>query len=212
MILPGGYNREAELSTTRAGNGVHSGSRLRSLPETVRIDAGRTVRRRPWCGSAERPNGVMFLNTTAFMAGNRRGHFFEQPSPSQGIHLRIQRFSGCGELSRVPAGKYRKCPRPEKDHNGTPRCACCACATLNGNFRPASGRCRSDPRGSFGTVRTCSAFVSKCHSKPIGVRRKRQRLPSSLLIENASARVFCFGPHGLRAEVFPIKANDYSFK
>ena len=50
--------------------------------------------------------------------------------------------------------------------------------------------------------------TQKWHSLPIAsVRRKRQRLPSSLLIENASARSFHRAP-GLCAEAFPIKASD----
>ena len=46
---------------------------------------------------------------------------------------------------------------------------------------------------SFVLVRR-HAFVSQRHSSPIGVRRKHQQLPSSLLIENASTWVF--GPQG----------------
>lgn len=42
---------------------------------------------------------------------------------------------------------------------------------------------------------------------PISVRRKRQRLPSSLLIENASARMHGFATT-LSAEAFPMKASD----
>jgi len=43
------------------------------------------------------------------------------------------------------------------------------------------------------------------------VRRKRQRLPSSLLIENASAEASIFAPT-LCAEAFRFKANDYTSK
>jgi hypothetical protein len=57
--------------------------------------------------------------------------------------------------------------------------------------------------------RSPSAFqVRKRHSIPIAsVRRKHQRLPSSLLIENASAPAF-FVPRRSCAEAFPIKASD----
>ena len=44
------------------------------------------------------------------------------------------------------------------------------------------------------------------------VRRKRQRLPSSLLIENVSAVSFTASPQHFRAETFPIKASDYTPK
>jgi hypothetical protein len=44
------------------------------------------------------------------------------------------------------------------------------------------------------------------------VRRKRQRLPSSLLIENVSAVSFTASPQHFHAETFPIKASDYTFK
>ena len=49
------------------------------------------------------------------------------------------------------------------------------------------------------------------HSNPIAhrVRRKRQRLPPSLLIENASDRLFCPSSTVL-PEAFPIKASDHS--
>jgi hypothetical protein len=44
------------------------------------------------------------------------------------------------------------------------------------------------------------------------VRRKRQRLPSSLLIENVSAVSFTASPQHFRAETFPIKASDNAAK
>jgi hypothetical protein len=52
--------------------------------------------------------------------------------------------------------------------------------------------------------------VPKRHSIPIAssIRRKRQRLPSCLLIENASARNFASSPRLSCAEAFPIKASD----
>jgi len=51
--------------------------------------------------------------------------------------------------------------------------------------------------------------VPNCHSNPITqrVRRKRQRLPPSLLIENAS-KVMLRLPENSSAEAFPIKASD----
>src|SRR5215469_2238570 len=51
--------------------------------------------------------------------------------------------------------------------------------------------------------------VPNCHSIPIvqRVRRNRQRLPSSLLIENASDRCPCLAGT-LLPEAFPIKASD----
>jgi hypothetical protein len=39
---------------------------------------------------------------------------------------------------------------------------------------------------------TIGPLIEKWHSNPISVRRKRQRLPSSLLIENASVRLHGF--------------------
>src|SRR5712664_3007367 len=50
--------------------------------------------------------------------------------------------------------------------------------------------------------------VPNCHSNPITqrVRRKRQRLPPSLLIENASERRPRF-TEALLPEAFPIKAS-----
>ena len=56
---------------------------------------------------------------------------------------------------------------------------------------------------------TIGRRVKNRHRNPISVRRKRQRLPSSLLIENASARVLVFATT-LSAEAFPIKASDPS--
>ncbi|MGO9439275.1 MAG: hypothetical protein ACLPXM_01910, partial [Terriglobales bacterium] len=44
------------------------------------------------------------------------------------------------------------------------------------------------------------------------VRRKRQRLPSSLLIENVSAVSFMASPRHSHAETFPIKASDDTAK
>jgi hypothetical protein len=54
-------------------------------------------------------------------------------------------------------------------------------------------------------------WVPNCHSNPIAqrVRRKRQRLPPSLLIENASGLISCLAYNYL-AEAFPIKASDNS--
>ena len=51
----------------------------------------------------------------------------------------------------------------------------------------------------------------RCHSNPIAhrVRRKRQRLPPSLLIENASVREPRSTPT-VCPEAFPIKASDDS--
>jgi hypothetical protein len=52
--------------------------------------------------------------------------------------------------------------------------------------------------------------VPNCHSNPITqrARRKRQRLPPSLLIENASDVVLPL-PENSSSEAFPIKASDY---
>ena len=54
-------------------------------------------------------------------------------------------------------------------------------------------------------------WVPNCHSNPITqrVRRKRQRLPPSLLIENASGLI-SRPPHNYLAEAFPIKASDHT--
>src|SRR5882672_7297190 len=54
------------------------------------------------------------------------------------------------------------------------------------------------------------ASVPNCHSNPIAqrVRRRRQRLPPSLLIENASDSVLHPSRH-LCPEAFPIKASDH---
>jgi hypothetical protein len=54
-------------------------------------------------------------------------------------------------------------------------------------------------------------WVPNCHSNPITqrVRRKRQRLPPSLLIENASGVSFRLPGNSL-PEAFPIKASDHS--
>ena len=54
-------------------------------------------------------------------------------------------------------------------------------------------------------------WVPNCHSNPITqrVRRKRQRLPPSLLIENASNAILRV-PENSPPEAFPIKASDYS--
>jgi len=53
--------------------------------------------------------------------------------------------------------------------------------------------------------------VPNCHSNPIAqrVRRKRQRLPPSLLIENASSLIFRL-PDNYLPEAFPIKASDHT--
>jgi len=53
--------------------------------------------------------------------------------------------------------------------------------------------------------------VPNCHSNPIAqrLRRKRQRLPPSLLIENASG-VSSRLPENSLPEAFPIKASDHS--
>jgi len=53
--------------------------------------------------------------------------------------------------------------------------------------------------------------VPNRHSNPIvqRVHRKRQRLPPSLLIENASGLIFRL-PDNYLAEAFPIKASDNS--
>ena len=51
-------------------------------------------------------------------------------------------------------------------------------------------RIQSELSGSVRRLILSSSQVQKRHSIPIAsVRRKRQRLPSSLLIENASARI-----------------------
>ena len=54
-------------------------------------------------------------------------------------------------------------------------------------------------------------WVPNCHSNPITqrVRRKRRRLPPSLLIENASGVILGL-PENSVAEAFPIKASDNS--
>ncbi len=51
--------------------------------------------------------------------------------------------------------------------------------------------------------------VPNCHANPITqrVRRKRQRLPPSLLIENASNAILRV-PENSPPEAFPIKASD----
>ena len=54
-------------------------------------------------------------------------------------------------------------------------------------------------------------WVPKWHSNPIG-DRVRQRLPSSLLIENVSAVSFMASPRQSHAETFPIKASDKPVK
>ena len=56
-------------------------------------------------------------------------------------------------------------------------------------------------------------WVPNCHSNPITqrVRRKRQRLPPSLLIENAS-KVIPGLPEDSSPEAFPIKASDNSLR
>ena len=53
--------------------------------------------------------------------------------------------------------------------------------------------------------------VLNYHSNPITqrVRRRRQRLPPSLLIENASGLIFRLPDNSL-VEAFPIKASDHS--
>jgi len=53
-------------------------------------------------------------------------------------------------------------------------------------------------------------WVPNCHSNPITqrVRRRRQRLPPSLLIENASG-LFLALPGECLPEAFPIKASDH---
>src|SRR5882757_5019840 len=55
------------------------------------------------------------------------------------------------------------------------------------------------------------ASVPNCHANPITqrVRRKRQRLPPSLLIENASNAILRV-PENSPPEAFPIKASDHS--
>src|SRR3954454_20837502 len=64
-------------------------------------------------------------------------------------------------------------------------------------------RCSShDPASRVGTKRATSRH--RCR-----VRRNRQRLPSCLLIENASARVAPLPPL-FCAEAFPMKASDDS--
>ncbi len=52
--------------------------------------------------------------------------------------------------------------------------------------------------------------VPNCHSNPITqrVRRKRQRLPPSLLIENVSNAILRL-PGNSSPEAFPIKASDH---
>ena len=56
---------------------------------------------------------------------------------------------------------------------------------------------------------SCTCYAPNCRSNPIAhrVRRKRQRLPPSLLIETASDQVLLFGPVSC-PEAFPIKASD----
>ena len=59
--------------------------------------------------------------------------------------------------------------------------------------------------------RPCRYTGTKRHPIPIAsVRRKRQRLPSSLLIENASAPTLTSSLRLLCAEAFPMKASDDS--
>src|ERR1035437_7702955 len=55
-------------------------------------------------------------------------------------------------------------------------------------------------------------LAANWRSNPIAhrVRRKRQRLPPSLLIENASDRLFCPSSTAL-PEALPIKASEDSF-
>jgi hypothetical protein len=54
-------------------------------------------------------------------------------------------------------------------------------------------------------------FQNKVDSNPVAhrVRRKRQRLPPSLLIENASDQLFSL-PSAVPPEAFPIKASDHT--
>ena len=70
-----------------------------------------------------------------------------------------------------------------------------------------------DPRPSFGSFPALHRrnLTPGPHSNSIGPRPPRQRLPPSLLIENASVPVFRPRPPVL-PEAFPIKASDFSSK
>jgi hypothetical protein len=61
----------------------------------------------------------------------------------------------------------------------------------------------------FGSVYPTLDSAANWHSNPIAhrVRRKRQRLPPSLLIENASDRLFSLSSRSC-PEAFPIKVSD----
>jgi hypothetical protein len=74
---------------------------------------------------------------------------------------------------------------------------------------PGMSGCRTDGPFQFAGALPARDWVPNCHSNPITqrVRRKRQRLPPSLLIENASERVL-LPSHGLCPEAYPIKASD----
>src|ERR1039457_692879 len=63
----------------------------------------------------------------------------------------------------------------------------------------------------FASVYPTLDSAANWHSNPIAhrVRRKRQRLPPSLLIENASDRLFSLSSRSC-PEAFPIKASDLS--
>src|SRR4051794_16960262 len=80
----------------------------------------------------------------------------------------------------------------------------CPHTHLPGQIRAATQLLRRSSRNPASRVRTKTATNRhRCR-----VRRKRQRLPSCLLIENASARAPCLPPL-LCAEAFPMKASDY---
>jgi len=73
--------------------------------------------------------------------------------------------------------------------------------------------CRRSPcsLSNFAGAFPALDWVPNCHSNPIAQRdrRKRQRLPPSLLIENASGLIFRL-PANSSLEAFPIKASDNS--
>jgi hypothetical protein len=85
------------------------------------------------------------------------------------------------------------------------------CMGSTGGVRSGHVQCTAafGSRGPRRLRSTLDARVPKRHSNPIAdrIRRKRQRLPSSLLIETASARLYALAP-AFCAEALPIKPSD----
>jgi hypothetical protein len=86
------------------------------------------------------------------------------------------------------------------------------CMGSTGGVRSGHVQCTAafGSRGPRRLRSTLDARVPKRHSNPIAdrIRRKRQRLPSSLLIETASARLYALAP-AFCAEALPIKPSDH---